>query len=193
MSDVLFQLDLLLFRAINHGMSNPVFDALMPVVTSFRWWAPVFAVGMAWLLIRGQRRGRWCAAFMVLVIAFADPLTNRVVKPIVQRERPCRQLTEVLLRIPCADGPSFPSSHAVNMAAVAVVLVWFYRRGWWAWVLAAGMVGFSRVYVGVHYPSDVLCGWVLGGTIGAATVGTVRWWIERRSATSGWKRRLRWW
>jgi undecaprenyl-diphosphatase len=78
------------------------------------------------------------------------------------------------------------------MAAIAAVLVLFYRRAWWVWVMLAGTVGFSRVYVGVHYPGDVLFGWILGATIGGTVVKVHRWY-ERKSAVSMTKRRLRWW
>jgi undecaprenyl-diphosphatase len=193
MMEVLLQLDTLLFRAINSGMANSVFDVLMPIVTSFRWWIPVFALGIGWLVIWGQRRGRLCALLMVVSVIVADPLTNRVIKPLFARERPCRQELHVVMRISGAEGPSFPSSHAVNMAAIAAVLVSFYRRAWWVWVMLAGTVGFSRVYVGVHYPGDVLFGWILGATIGGAVVKVVRRRYEHKSAVSMTKRRLRWW
>ncbi len=177
MTELLLALDRALFCAINRSMGNPLFDHMMPIVTSFQWWIPVFALGLAWLLLRGQKRGRWCGVLMILVVAVSDPLTNRVIKPLIERERPCHRLTCVVQRIPCPEGPSFPSSHAVNMAAIAVVLSCFYRRLWWMWALAAVIVGFSRVYVGVHYPGDVFFGWILGVTIGLVTVAvTRRWW-----------------
>jgi undecaprenyl-diphosphatase len=93
---------------------------------------------------------------VVLTVGVADLATNRVIKPLVGRVRPCTALPTVVLRIPCPEGPSFPSSHAVNMAALATVLTLSYRRWWWVWWSAALVVGLSRVYVGVHYPSDVL-------------------------------------
>ncbi|GBD05508.1 Undecaprenyl-diphosphatase BcrC [bacterium HR20] len=176
------------FGAINGGMSNPLLDWIMPHVTSLHWWLPFFVVGLGWLLLRGGRHGRWCAAMVVLTVGVADLATNRVIKPLVGRVRPCTALPTVVLRIPCPEGPSFPSSHAVNMAALATVLTLSYRRWWWVWWSAALVVGLSRVYVGVHYPSDVLAGWGIGALIALLLES-----IRQKSAAFLRRRRLLWW
>ncbi|MCX7937046.1 MAG: phosphatase PAP2 family protein [Chlorobi bacterium] len=188
MLSFLLWVDQLLFTTINQGASNVVFDAVMPIVTKLQWWLPVFVLGIGWLVVRGGKTGRQCALLVLAAVAVADPITNRLIKPLVARERPCRQLPQVILRIPCADGPSFPSSHAVNMAAVATVVSAFYRRGRWLWWFAALLVGFSRIYVGVHFPFDVISGWIGGIVFGMLTVKAIQ-----KSAALLQKRRLRWW
>lgn len=185
---VLWTFDRLVFRVINSGMSQPMLDWLMPQVTSLRWWLLFFVLGIGWLLLRGGNRGRWCVIMVALTVGVADLATNRVIKPLVGRVRPCHALPDCVLRIPCPEGPSFPSSHAVNMSALATVLTVCYRRWWWLWWCAALLVGYSRIYVGVHYPSDVLAGWCIGALI-ALLIEKIR----QKSATFVRRRRLRWW
>ncbi|MCX7930536.1 MAG: phosphatase PAP2 family protein [Chlorobi bacterium] len=180
--------DQMVFIAINTGINSAFMDLAMPLITTFRNWIPVFAGVVLWLIIKGGPRGRWCALALVIVVSLTDLLCNRAIKPWVERPRPCHELSGVIVRIPCPEGPSFPSSHALNMAAVAVVFSRFYRRWSIVWWVAAGVVGFSRVYVGVHYPIDVLAGWLMGAI---SALGFL--WCAEKSAAFMRKRRLQWW
>ena len=80
----------------------------------------------------------------------------------VGRERPCVALEDVRLVMGMKSSLSFPSAHAANIFGAATALTMFYRRWAGAFFAVAVCVGYSRVYVGVHYPSDVLGGAVLG-------------------------------
>lgn len=164
--------DVALFRFINDGLANTVFDAVMPFITEVKHFYPLYALLFILLLWKGGKAGRWCALLLALAVLIADPLSSRVIKEEVARTRPCRELTDVRLLVGCGGGKSFPSSHAVNNFAGLVVFGWFFRRWVWWWLAMALVVGFSRIYVGVHYPFDVLGGALIGMAVGAAVVGT---------------------
>jgi membrane-associated phospholipid phosphatase len=113
---------------------------------------------------------------LACVIGLVDFLGNQV-KLLVERVRPCRAFTQALTLEPggCGGLFSFPSNHAINTAAAAAFLQVLYpRSGWVSWPIVA-LVGFSRVYVGAHYATDVLGGWVIGGLFG----GGIAWLLLR--------------
>ncbi len=180
MTEFLYGLDLAVFSFINSGLSNPIGDFLWPFITDYDRYLPVrIVLVMVWLglMIKGGKRGRTVALLLVLVIVCSDQLSSFVIKPMVQRPRPCHvvdgvQVVEhVHLLVHCGGGKSFPSSHAVNNVAVATLFAFFYRRWLWAFLSWAGIVALSRVAVGVHYPSDILG----GAIIGACVAGAVLW------------------
>lgn len=170
MLELLQSWDEALFRFFNSGIANPVFDVVMPAITEVKHFYPVYILLFILLLWKGGRAGRWCALLLVITVLLADPLSSRVIKEEVGRLRPCRTLDGVRLLIGCGGGKSFPSSHAVNNFAGLVVFGWFFRKWAWAWLTMAMLVSFSRIYVGVHYPFDVLGGAVIGMALGALVI-----------------------
>jgi len=109
----------------------------------------------------------------LLCFAAADFSSSQILKKQVQRLRPCNDpalAAQVQLRVPCGSGYSFTSSHAANHFAVALFLIGvFGDLNRWirpSLLLWAGSIALSQVYVGVHYPGDVLCGGLLGSLIG---------------------------
>lgn len=139
------------------------------------------AVG-AWLWARRQRRLEGVVAAVLAGLAAVVGLgINHFVSQAVARTRPCHvpsllhHGTEVLLK--CASDYSFPSDHAVIAGGLAMGLLFFDRRlGLVAWVFALGLA-FARVYVGVHYPADVIGGLLLG-----AVIAIVFWLLLRHAA-----------
>ncbi len=163
----LYPADSTLFRAVNGGMANPVFDVLMPAITDVRHFYIPYAILFIVLLWKGGRRGRWCALLLGLTVLLTDPISSRVIKEAVLRVRPCSALDDVRLLVGCGAGKSFPSSHAVNNVAAATIIGYFFRKAIPYAFAVAGLVAFSRVYVGVHYPGDILGGAVVGGAMAA--------------------------
>jgi membrane-associated phospholipid phosphatase len=166
MIEQLRSIDTSLFITINQGLSNQLFDAIMPVITSVKYWIPLYVVGILWLLYMRTRNSIKCAIVLLIGILISDPLNSRVIKEIVNRERPCNTMTDVNLRIPKPGGKSFPSSHAVNNAMAAIILIRYFPSLRYYVILLAFIIGFSRVYVGAHYPFDILGGFIIGTILG---------------------------
>lgn len=176
MIEFLYTLDVAVFTFVNSTLSTAVGDFLWPYITDYDRYLPVRILLVAvWLglLIKGGKRGITAALLLVLVIVCADQLSSFVIKPLVERPRPCHMVdgTQVVqtvhLLVHCGGGKSFPSSHAVNNFAVATLLTFFYRKWGWALFGWASLVSLSRVAVGVHYPSDILGGALIGTAVAA--------------------------
>lgn len=186
--DVWIQADVWLFRLINEGCSNLVFDAVLPWCRE-RWvWSPLYLFVVAFLWSNfGWRRGGWVVLGIAVSVALADVTSSELIKKQVRRVRPCNDpalQAAVHLRIAsCGSGYSFTSSHAANHFAVAVFLIGVFARwerrlrsvllGW------AGLVAFSQVYVGVHFPADVVAGALLGSGVGWAVGEVWKKWLIR--------------
>jgi len=158
------------FRHINQSWANPVFDWLMPFLSGNPFFVPALALACAALVWFGGRRGRLAVLFLALVLALGDRYVCRTIKNATGRDRPYLALPDARLRVKIGPSKSMPSSHAANWFAAAMVLLVFYRRSWRYMIPLAGAVALSRVYNGVHYPSDVLAGAILGAGYGGVTV-----------------------
>ncbi len=169
MLDFLNLADIKVFHFINTSLSNPVFDLIMPFLTDLnkqRIVLVIVAVLLLWMLIRGNRSVRLAAVLLIVTIIISDQLNSSVIKFWLTRPRPCHVFHDIHLLVSCGSGYSFPSSHAVNNFAGALILAYFFPRAKWWFFGFAAIVAFSRVYVGVHYPSDVIGGGVIGFVVG---------------------------
>ena len=157
-------LDVALFHFINGSLGNPFFDWLMPILSGngVKWFIPLVVIAGVTALCVGGARARLCALMIFLVVCLGDPLIVNTVKKSVERPRPCITLADTVERLGCTQTGSMPSAHAANWFAMTMVLFLFYRRSAWVMLPLALAVAFSRVYCGVHYPSDVLAGAILG-------------------------------
>ena len=158
----LIQLDTTLFYFFNVGLQNGFFDFLMPVLTNLDYWRIPLGLMIILLLIFGKKKGRIAVLFLVLGIALSDQLCNNVLKPLIQRIRPCNVLDNIHLLVNCTRAYSFPSSHAMNIFTGCILLSYTYRKIKVILLITAILVSYSRIYVGVHYPFDVLAGMILG-------------------------------
>jgi membrane-associated phospholipid phosphatase len=167
------QLDALLFEWINHGCSNALFDALMPLFREKLFWAPLYLFVVLFAVEHWGWGSQRFLLGMALCIMLTDTLSSRVVKPLVARTRPCNDIemeAHIVRRVDCGPGYSFTSSHAANHFALAAYFIvafgGLHRAVRPAALIWAGLIAFSQVYVGVHYPFDVVGGAILGSLIG---------------------------
>ena len=167
--------DIAAFYLINNSWSHPALDLFFRLVTEFRNYVIPAGILAVYLWLKGGTRGRSCVLAVMLCAAITDGLSSRLVKPWIARPRPCVALPNVLT----PHGPrrtfSFPSNHATNMAAASVIVGMNYPRWSWALVLLTFLVGLSRVYLGLHYPSDILGGLFIG-----SLMGWIFWKLSRR-------------
>lgn len=176
MIEFLTSIDIAVFFFINQTLSNPVFDWLMPIITDLNHIFIARLVIIAWIILvlwKGGVKGRIAIGMLIITIIISDQLNSEILKDLFGRIRPCKSLEGVRLLVNCGGGLSFPSSHAVNNFAGAAVISHFYSKQTRYWYAFAALVAFSRPYVGVHYPSDIVAGGMIGFAIGYCT--TVIW------------------
>jgi membrane-associated phospholipid phosphatase len=182
-------LDVGLLRFINLTLSNRFFDVLMPFLSGNALFVPAVILGAAILICKGGRRGLICVVMLVLIVWMGDSLVCNTIKHATERLRPCNVYPDIHALIGRSDSFSLPSSHAANWFAATALLLLFYPRSWRITLPLACAVSFSRVYNGVHYPSDVLAGAILGAGYSIAAA----WSADRLWLWAGQKWFPLWW
>lgn len=170
------QMDRSLFYYINNQWSNDLFDAVMPFIRNQYVWAPFYLFLLVFVLINFRSRLWWWLLFFIVTFALTDLLSAQVVKQLVQRPRPCVDgisSQTVRMLIPCSYSYSFVSSHAANHFGIAMFLfqtMKHFSKPWiWLIMLWATVICYAQVYVGAHFPFDVIGGALLGLFIGHRT------------------------
>jgi undecaprenyl-diphosphatase len=176
--NALLQWDRQVFALVNQRWTSPALDVVMKAFSDFDAWRwPLILIALLFL-VRGSRTVRVAIVFTVLAIAVSDQVTCAILKPAFDRERPFKVEANVRKLIG-AHEPSFPSAHAANSTAAATFLAVRFPRLRPILILPA-IISYSRVYVGVHYPLDVLGGAALGSGIGATFAAIERALRRRR-------------
>ena len=150
---------------IHQYMTNPIFDLLMPFITHEENWVFPILLLLLFLGIKGGKRGKITLLLLITVLSITDSLCAQVLKPLFERIRPSHLDIEGISLLVSKGGKwSMPSNHAANMFALSVVLSYFYQKTSLAIYSLALLITFSRVYVGVHFPGDVIAGAFIGYT-----------------------------
>jgi undecaprenyl-diphosphatase len=155
-----------------NSINSPFWDKIMHAISGRVIWAPLYLAILICLGIKYKRKFIIILLFIILAVALADQLSVQLFKNLVQRLRPCHEpaLNGLihLVNGECGGLYGFVSSHATNSFNIALLSLLFFRKRWFtiSIILWALIIGYSRIYLGVHYPGDVICGSILGTLIG---------------------------
>ncbi len=163
MLEILNTIDTNIMYWINKSLSNTIFDNIMPFITEKDNWVIPLIILFTYLAIFSGKRGRICLAILIIAIGLTDSISTYIFKPYFQRVRPSHELNGIINVLVSKGGRlSMPSNHAANIFSATVVLSYFYNKAKVPMFTIAFLIGFSRIYVGVHYPGDVIMGSVFG-------------------------------
>jgi undecaprenyl-diphosphatase len=189
--------DRILFVLVQHDSDSAVLDTIMQIIREPLTWVPLYGF-MAYYAFRVGKRSQFGAFILLSVVTFAitDSLTAQILKPLFERPRPCHdpQLQNYLRGlVDCGGLYSMPSNHAANHFGLATF--WYFSiraingRKWsWLWLWAV-LICYAQVYVGKHYPGDVLIGAIVGTLTGWSMSRLFLFWEHRQAQRLSLRRR----
>lgn len=172
--DRLIEYDKSLMLLINSKWNHPVLDTLFQHIRETSFWVPLYLFFIVFALLNFGKKGLIWIIAAVVTVAITDQVSSNLIKNNIIRIRPCRDpqiMDQVRFFISyCPRSSSFTSSHATNQFGFATFLFFTLRKITGPWVgllfLAAASVAYGQVYVGVHFPLDVISGGLIGAAIG---------------------------
>lgn len=165
---LLIGIDIRIFRLINEVWANPVFDIIMPFISELGTGEAVFLIAAICYVLR-RKKDKGALAILLFAGLTLAYYTVSSVKGVVGRPRPFVLMPDANLFV-VEKSFSFPSNHAASAFMAATILSGFFRP-WRSWLFfVAALIGYSRVYLGVHFLSDVLAGAAIGILIGQAVL-----------------------
>lgn len=160
-----------LFLLLN-SINSPFWDKIMHLLSEKVIWAPLYLAILIYIGIRYKKKFFLILPFIILAVALADQVSVQLFKNVFQRLRPCHEPSlEGMIHLvngECGGLYGFVSSHASNSFNVALLSLMFIKKKWYTITIIfwAAIIGYSRIYLGVHYPGDVICGALVGSLIG---------------------------
>jgi undecaprenyl-diphosphatase len=168
--DTLQTWDRTLFLWLN-SLHHPVLDNVMIFFTATHVWIPLYVLIGIGIIVKYKKQSWRYLLLIAFIILCSDQFASGLMKPLFERLRPCHEpalQAQIFVPVGCGGQYGFISSHAANTFGLATFL-WFLFSQWhyrnalrWSMYLWAATVSYSRIYVGVHYPADILLGAVAG-------------------------------
>ena len=177
--ETLLSIDDNLYRLVNSQLSNGFFDLILIPFRHKLFWIPLYMYLVTYVYVNYKKQAWLVFLGIIITILISDTISSKIIKKNVKRTRPCHvEQLDPVQRVPCSNGYSFTSSHATNHFAIGsfFFLLLSFTGYKWLFMLWAGIISFAQVYVGVHYPIDVICGAVLG-----ILIGHFSFWVYNRT------------
>lgn len=162
----MFPMDVNLLELINQHHA-PWLDGFMWFMSDKLVWIPLYLVIIGALFYHFGKKAWIQLVIIALLITCTDRFTSGFMKPFFEQERPC-QRADLQVRAPegCGSIYGFASSHAANTMGLAVYMILLFRNRLTLFMIPWSLlIGYSRMYLGKHFPSDVLIGWLVGLTL----------------------------
>ena len=183
------ELERKIFYFINHDLSAPWLDAIMSLLRNALTWIPLYIFILIFFIVKSKKHALAIILLSIACVALTDYTSASVLKPLIGRLRPCYDATlgfTVHNYIGCGGRFSMPSSHAANHFGLAtfwyLVVAKLFKKKWYWLFLWAFSIGFAQMYVGVHFPGDIMVGAALGIFIASLVYMIFRKIYERRIA-----------
>jgi len=162
-SSLIHNLDFSILYFFNSIISNSFFDLIFPMITDSKNWIFPLIFFYTFLIIKFKKKGLIAFLLTLLCVIITDAISAQLLKPYFMRIRPSHEVYEnINLLIGKGGKYSFPSNHAANSMALAFTTSFFFKSSFKYLFILSIIIGFSRIYVGVHYPFDIIFGFIFG-------------------------------